>query len=227
MELTLTPRLAAIAGLVPQGARLADVGTDHGYLPVRLLLDGKIERAIASDLRAGPLSRARETARRFGVESRVSFRLCPGLEGVGAEEADCIAIAGMGGETIASILADAEWTRSGPLLLLQPMTAFPDLRVFLQRSGYRILREQVVQEGRRFYAILCAQGGEMPPLTPAELWAGRQQDDPLRGAYLEFLQEKIERVLRGLRQASRQDEAELRRLEGVAAGLAEMRKELE
>ena len=95
MELTLTPRLAAVARLVHQAAHLADVGTDHAYLPVRLLLDGRIEYAIAADLREGPLSRARETAARYGVEGRISFRLCDGLSGVGREEADTVAIAGM------------------------------------------------------------------------------------------------------------------------------------
>lgn len=226
MELTLTPRLQAVADLVPPGARLADVGTDHGYLPVRLLLDGKIQSAIASDLRAGPLSRAAETAQRYGIHEGLSLRLCPGLDGVAPGEADCVTIAGMGGETIASILEAAPWTRSGTLLLLQPMTAFPDLRLFLQRSGYEIVRERIAREGRRFYAILCVRGGQMAPMTQAELWAGRQQEDALRGPYLEFLEEKLGRVLSGLRRANEADVEEIGRLEETLAGLETMRKEL-
>ena len=85
MELTLTPRLAAVARLVHQAAHLADVGTDHAYLPVRLLLDGRIEYAIAADLREGPLSRARETAASYGEEGRITFRPCDGLSGVSRE----------------------------------------------------------------------------------------------------------------------------------------------
>ena len=179
----------AVADLVPQGARLADVGTDHGYLPVRLLLDGKIQSAIASDLRAGPLSRASETARRYGIRDGLSLRLCPGLDGVTPGEVDCVSIAGMGGETIASILEAAPWTRSGTLLLLQPMTAFPDLRLFLQRSGYEIFRERIAREGRRLHHYgggLCprrqshsgpdlhhppASGGQ-PPIASGILSAG-------------------------------------------------------
>ena len=226
MELTLTPRLQAVADLVPQGARLADVGTDHGYLPVRLLLDGKIQSAIASDLRAGPLSRASETARRYGIRDGLSLRLCPGLDGVTPGEVDCVSIAGMGGETIASILEAAPWTRSGTLLLLQPMTAFPDLRLFLQRSGYEIFRERIAREGRRLYAVLCVRGGRMEPMSPAELWAGRQQEDELRGPYLEFLEEKLRRVLAGLRRANETDEEEISRLEEILDGLEAMRKEL-
>ena len=102
-ELQLQPRLQCIASLVPQGARLADVGTDHGYLPVWLLQHGRIESAIASDINALPLDHARATAREYGVTERMDFRLCPGLAKIKAEECDAIAIAGMGGETILGI----------------------------------------------------------------------------------------------------------------------------
>ena len=85
-ELQLQPRLQCIASLVPQGARLADVGTDHGYLPVWLLQHGRIESAIASDINALPLDHARATAREYGVTERMDFRLCPGLAKIKAEE---------------------------------------------------------------------------------------------------------------------------------------------
>lgn len=128
----LSPRLQAIARQVPQGARLADVGTDHGYLPVWLLLNGRIGYAIAADLRKGPLDRAKGTAQRFEQTDGISFRLCDGLTGIHEEEVDAVAIAGMGGETIAAILEAASWTKKGKLLLLQPMTGAPKLRRWLQ-----------------------------------------------------------------------------------------------
>ena len=103
----LSPRLRSVAGLVPPGARFADVGTDHAYLPVWLLQQGIIEHALVSDLRPGPLDRARSTAARYGLAERMEFRLCDGLSGIAPAEADTIAIAGMGGETIAAILAGA------------------------------------------------------------------------------------------------------------------------
>ena len=115
-ELQLQPRLQCIASLVPQGARLADVGTDHGYLPVWLLQHGRIESAIASDINALPLDHARATAREYGVTERMDFRLCPGLAKIKAEECDAIAIAGMGGETILGILEAAPWTHEYLLL---------------------------------------------------------------------------------------------------------------
>ena len=104
-ELQLQPRLQCIASLVPQGARLADVGTDHGYLPVWLLQHGRIESAIASDINALPLDHARATAREYGVTERMDFRLCPGLAKIKAEECDAIAIAGMGALLAASVRA--------------------------------------------------------------------------------------------------------------------------
>ena len=99
----LSPRLRSVAELVPHGAHFADVGTDHAYLPVWLILHGVIDKAIASDLRPGPLERARETAEKYSVADRIDFRLCDGLTGLRSEEANAIAIAGMGGETIANI----------------------------------------------------------------------------------------------------------------------------
>ena len=104
----LTPRLQGIADQVPYGAAFADIGTDHAYLPVWLLLNGRIQTAIAADLREGPLARARETAAQYSVSDRISFRLCDGLSAVSECEADTIAIAGMGGETIAAILEAAD-----------------------------------------------------------------------------------------------------------------------
>ena len=225
MELILTPRLETVARLVPPGVRFADIGTDHAYLPAKLLLDGTIDRAIAADLREGPLSRARETARQYGVEDKVSFRLCDGLSGIECGETDAIAIAGMGGETIAAILAAAPWTKEHKTLLLQPMTSFHDLRGWLRDNGYEIHREHIAREGNRLYSVMEVRGGKMPPLTPAELWAGKQSDDPLRPAYLDLMTAKAFRVLNGLNAAQTRDEAQIARMEEVLSGLTAMRKE--
>ena len=222
----LTPRLRAIAEQVPRGARLADVGTDHGYLPVWLLRNGRIDSAIAADLREGPLNRARENAERYGVAERISFRRCDGLSAVRPEEVDTVAIAGMGGETIAAILSAAPWTREGTLLLLQPMTGPAELRLWLQEHGYRITEERVAREGERLYAILTVRGGEMPPLSLAELWAGRQNGGPLRREYLALVRTKAENALRGQRSAQTPDPGRVEELERVLSGLIKMEKEL-
>lgn len=223
----LTPRLETIARQVPQGAILADVGTDHALLPVWLLLEGRISRAIASDLREGPLSRAKETVEQHGVADRVSLRLCDGLSGIQAGEADVVAIAGMGGETIAAILEQAPWTKEHTLLLLQPMTSFPDLRKWLLDHGYTVEKETICQEGSRMYTILTVRGGQDTPMTAAELWVGRNRPQPLRRAYLTVMEGKVRRALEGQRASANPDQAMVEHLEAVLAGMEDMKKELE
>lgn len=222
----LTPRLKAIAQQVPLGARLADVGTDHGYLPVWLLLNGRINEAVATDLRKGPLERARNTARQYGQSAKISFRLCDGLIGVESDEADTVVIAGMGGETIAAILKAAPWTKQGKLLILQPMTGIPYLRQWLQSNGYAIVEEKIVREGKRLYSIWTARGGTMPPLSPAERWAGVNRMSPLRVDYLSMMEEKAQKALQGQRAAREPDQEAVTELEAVLHGLREMKKEL-
>ncbi|MBR5533947.1 MAG: SAM-dependent methyltransferase [Ruminiclostridium sp.] len=226
-ELELTPRLMAIADQVPQGAKLADVGTDHAYLPVYLLLRDRICSAVASDVNEGPLQRGRETARTYEVdESKIAFRICDGLAGVESHEADTVAICGMGGELIARILGAAPWTHEA-LLLLQPMSSQPELRQWLIANGYTIQRELVVKEGEKYYVILTVTSGISQPYTPAELFVGRQQAgevNPHRGAYLADQLRRRERALQGMKQGNPAPEV-LAQEEALLAGLKDMEKE--
>ena len=159
-HLELTPRLRQIAAWVRQGAHLADVGTDHAYLPVWLTLQGRVASAIASDLRRGPLDRAQE-------------------------ECDTIVIAGMGGENIAQILAGAPWTADGRhTLLLQPQSRAEALRRFLAEHGYAIAREALVRDRGFLYPVIEAGAGEMH-LTLGRQWAGADLlYDPLGDRYI-------------------------------------------
>ena len=204
MKLELSPRLSAVAQLVPDGARLADIGTDHAYLPVRLLLEGRISRAIAADIRPGPLDHAKCTAREYGVYDCLDFRLCDGLSAINIGDCDTVTIAGMGGETIANILSQALWTRSGVRLILQPQSTQNVLRQFLCENGFSILRESVVREGERWYPILLVRGGKMESLSPGEAVAGRPEtwiDQPERADYLRWLLRRIRQQLDGIRKA--------------------------
>lgn len=229
-KLELTPRLRAAADFVPKGARLVDVGTDHAYLPVCLLLEEHIPHAIAADLRKGPLDRARMTAQEYECTDKVSFRLCDGLKDIRAYEVDAITIAGMGGETIAQILSAARWVKDKNLtVILQPMSSQPELRRWLCENGYEILREKLVQEGETLYVIMQVRGGEMAALTPAEEWAGRQyqgMDEPLREVYLTSLLEKTEWAMSGIAR-SKEGTSSLRyqQLSQVRDGLLEMKEE--
>lgn len=183
-DFELTPRLRLLADWVPPGARLADVGTDHGYLPVWLRLHGRVVSAIACDLREGPLARARETGRTYGADG-LDYRLGNGLEVVSPEEADTVVIAGMGGENIAAILARAPWTAGGRhRLLLQPQTRAEVLRAFLAENGYAIRREALVKDRGTIYPVMEAGGGEMS-LTLGQLHGGAALlHDPLGERYI-------------------------------------------
>ena len=224
-QLALQPRLHMLARLVPEGCRLTDVGTDHGYLPVALLQQGRISTAIASDIGAEPLEHARRTAVQYGVDD-MDFRLCAGLSGVAPEETDVIVIAGMGGETIISILQDAPWTADGQhRLLLQPMTKAAALRHWLADNGYTFIAEHLVEDKGRIYPILCVKGGVFRPLTEAEALCGvLLADDPLYAAYLTEHITKLRRSAEGLRRSSDPDGGRLAaQAESLAAELEERR----
>ena len=229
-QLELTPRLRAVADLVPEGAALADIGTDHAYLPACLLLEGKISRAIAADLREGPLNRAKLTAQEYSCGEKLSFRLCDGLSDIRPEEVDTIVIAGMGGETIAAILEAAPWTRSRAYtLILQPMSAQNDLRRWLWQQDYDIKNETIICEGRKLYNILVVSYGGAKPMDPGEEWAGRQypgMEQELRGEYLARLLDKTDRAIAGISQAKgERDRARLDELHRVRVALTKMREE--
>ena len=224
-QLALQPRLHMLARLVPEGCRLTDVGTDHGYLPVALLQQGRIAAAIASDIGAEPLEHARRTAMQYGVDG-MDFRLCAGLSGVAPEETDVIVIAGMGGETIISILQDAPWTADGGhRLLLQPMTKAAALRHWLADNGYTFTDEHLVEDKGRIYPILCVKGGVFRPLTEAEALCGvLLADDPLYAAYLTEHITKLRRSAEGLRRSSDPSGGRLAaQAESLAAELEERR----
>lgn len=225
----LSPRLSMVGELVPVGARLADVGTDHAYLPVALILEGKIPWAVAADLRRGPLDRARATVRQYGLTGRTAFRLCNGLTGIRPDEVDAVAIAGMGGETIAAILSAAPWTRERDVpLILQPMSSMPDLRGWLQAGGYKIVEERLAREGDTLYTAFMVRAGEMGPLAPAELWAGKNSPAPLRGEWLDRWMARIRRAAEGVAQSKGEEAmARSRELEAVLDGLMDMKKEWE
>ena len=201
-HLELTPRLRLLADWVPQDAKLADVGTDHAYLPVWLVLHGRVASAIASDLRKGPLERARETGRTYGAE-RIDFRLCNGLADIRPEEADTIVIAGMGGENIASILAAAPWTADGRhTLLLQPQTKIEELRLRLCENGYAVTREHLVRDKGKLYVVMTVTAGKRYNPGAEQLYGGLALErEALYGDYLAHQITRLRRRAEGLRQS--------------------------
>lgn len=228
-QLQLQPRLALLAEMVPRGCRLADIGTDHGYLPVYLMQRGDIAAAIAADIVEGPLEHARRTAEEYGVEN-IAFRLCDGLSGIAPEEADTLVIAGMGGETVITILESAAWTAAGQhTLLLQPMTKVSELRRWLGVSGFTFTEERLVWDKGYLYPVLRVTGGGRPTiLTERQALCGMAlQSDPLYGDYLAQHAEKLRKAAAGLRRSHRENAlAEADAMEALALSLEKERDAL-
>ncbi len=171
----LDARLGAAAAYVRQGAYFADIGTDHAYLPVFLLEDGRIDRAIAADIGAGPLRNAAKAVAASGYTDRVELIMTDGLTGLDGRGITDIAICGMGGELIATILEAAPFVKNHDIrLILQPMSRAGHLRRYLAETGFEIEEETLCRVGRHLYACLCVHYTGIPfLLTPAEIELGR------------------------------------------------------
>ena len=179
-NIRLDERLETVAGFVRRGSVVADIGTDHGYLVCELIRRGVCPRGFATDINAMPLERARETVARCGLEERVTLLLCDGLSGLEPYCAQDIVAAGMGGELIGGIIDAAAWLRSPEIrLVLQPMSKADELRRWLCRNGFGILRERAALAGRHVYTVISA-GYTGEKYEPDELFAltGRLADCP-------------------------------------------------
>lgn len=153
----LTNRLEAVSLLVRESCALADVGCDHGYLPVHLLLNGKIKNAVASDINVGPLNSCRALVEEYNLGDKVKCVLSNGLQNIDKAECDDISICGMGGELIAQILADCKWAKDQDKhFIFNPMTHPEILRKYLCDNGYEIKNDIIVKEGKRYYNVLDA-----------------------------------------------------------------------
>lgn len=166
-------RLETIGSKVPQDSVLADIGTDHAYLPVWLLQQQRIQSAIAGDIAQGPCEAAKKTVAAYGMKDKIDVRCGSGLQILRAGESDCIVIAGMGGSTIVDILqADIKLALQAKVLILQPMAGAPALRRWLCNNGWRLETEDLVAEGTHLYEIIVAVPGNSCQYTDVQLEAG-------------------------------------------------------
>ena len=228
--LQLSKRLRAVASLAGNAGILADVGTDHGYIPVYLLECGMIRRAIAMDINQGPLLRAREYIQQYGMEDRIETRLSDGLSALHPGEADTIVIAGMGGALMMRILSQkAETARAARRLVLQPQSELFAFRRFLSEHGYEIKEEDMVYEDGKFYSIMAAEYGETAAdkqqFTDTELKYGPlliRQLHPVLQQYLQRQQEQKEKILDSLKKNAKQDVSQ--RIMQIKKELTEMKE---
>ncbi len=175
MKRKLDDRLLAVAGCVSEGAYLADIGTDHAYLPIYLMEEGKIIGAVASDIHKGPLERADINIREASLSNKIATKLTDGLRGIEDYPVTDVAIAGMGGMMIAGILEAAPFVKErGTKLILQPMQHIPELREYLAKNGYSVTKETGAIADGKIYQIICVvYTGKTETYTETELLLGK------------------------------------------------------
>ena len=193
-EITLDLRMSCIAECVPDGAVLADIGTDHGKLPVYLALKSKIKRAVAADINEMPLQKAVNNIKKNCLEDKIDTFLTDGLHGIERFSPDCVVIAGMGGELIEQILEEGTIDKHNVKFILQPMTKEASLRKYLCKNGYFITDEHIVKEGK-LYQIICAEyDGKACEISEAESLLGRINIDKAEELFGELIEKVIDRT---------------------------------
>ena len=196
----LADRLLKAAELIGTAETLADVGCDHGYLPIYLLQKGKISFAYACDVRDGPLQTAKKNIDRYGLSEKTELIKSDGLIGIREKNADVISVCGMGGRLISKIINESEQcAKKAKRLVLQPMTEIYLLRKFLSENGFKIQREVIAKEGSRFYNVMCVSEGEETNKDLFSLYFGgclTEQGDPFLLPYLSNHYRILSAVLR-------------------------------
>ena len=175
MTINLSDRLSAAASLVKGGGIVADIGTDHGYLPIYLIQSGKIKKAIAADIGKMPLENARSSVAQYKLADKIELRLSDGLNSFKENEVNEIVFAGMGGTLIAEKLKEASWIKNKNLhFVFQPQSRAEDLREFLFSNGFEIGTEIATHEGNRFYIAFDAfYTGEIREFSVADCFLGK------------------------------------------------------
>jgi tRNA (adenine22-N1)-methyltransferase len=202
-------RLERVAAHVPAGARLADIGSDHGYLPVALMRRGAIEAAVAGEVALTPFQAAQRTVRENDLQARITVRQANGLAAITpADRINAISICGMGGETIRDILESGKaYLSGGERLILQPNGGEQPLRLWLMENGYRILSEEVLRESRFDYEIIVAERAEVVSYTDKELYFGPLQMQARSPAFLIKWQHKLRHKQKTLSHLARAQQA--------------------
>lgn len=209
----LSKRLYAVASFVRKGSLAADIGTDHGYIPIYLAEKGICDRIIATDIRKGPLMRARENIRERGLGEKIEVRLSDGFAALKPKEADTAIIAGMGGELIIHILENGRhlW-KSLSEMVLSPQSEPGKVREYLDRQGFFIDREEMVLDEGKFYPIMLVKKGQMNYENQAQYLYGKrliEEKSPVLAIFLEKERERINKILQKLEgeNSSKSDQA--------------------
>ena len=214
MKAPISNRLLACCDYIAPGDRVADVGCDHGYLGIHLLLTGLACRVIAADIRPGPLECAVKNGEKYGVSDRMVFCLSDGVQSV-PRDFDTLVCAGMGADVMVSILEKAPWLRSSRYrLVLQCQSKTPTLRKYLSETGWTIRREQVLRDGRFLYTVMEAVWALSPALTPGQCYispALMESGSPVLPEYIRWIRDHLTLSVRN--QPNKKDSPEAAALE--------------
>ncbi len=207
-KIKLDDRLKAVAGLVRNGKRVADIGTDHGYLVAYLVENNICPCGIAADLRKGPLENARQTVIQQELSDKIELILSDGLEKIPETDCDDIVVAGMGGNLIAEILEKAPWVKDERInIVAQPMTHAEVLRQYFIDNGFTINKEVTVTDGKRLYCVMSASyNGEMRQHSASYIFTGEiKPDSELNRKYLEKVIWALSKKYNALMSANKKD----------------------
>jgi len=195
----LDGRLITVASLIPKGYSIADIGTDHAYLPIYLVTYNICPKVIATDLSPGPLNRAKENVQIYNLSDKIELRLGEGLEPIAPGEVDAAVIAGMGGETIARILQRSDAVAETlDRIIIQPMTNQPKLRKNLFEIGFSIIDERVAKDDGKFYEIIVIQKKTQDSFDDIDVEIGpilREKRDSIITEYLTHRLLKFEKLV--------------------------------
>ena len=198
----LDVRLQTVADLVPKAGCVADIGTDHAYLPVALLKCGKAERAVAGDKNSGPCQAARKTIGSEGLEAKIVVREGDGLAVLEPGEAEVICLCGMGGLLMINILAaNLATAKSAKYLILQPMTDVFELRTWLYEHGWQLEEEKLAADKKHIYVIMRAALGSAVKPKDSLLYIGPRlyaAKDPLLQMYMDKQLAQLETAKEGM-----------------------------
>ena len=217
---SLGKRLQKCADMVRTGVAVADIGTDHGYLPIWLLKSGKAVSAVAADIGEGPLTSAKQNAEKY--HTTIKTVLSDGFKNISPEEFDDAVIAGMGGELISRLISSAEYLRDkNKHLVLQPMTAIPELRAFLFENGFVIDREDAVTEDNKIYSVMSVNFvDEKIDFLPEEIYIGKILPNSENSReYAEKVISRIKNQLKGL--VHKGETSEAKKLENIIKNINE------
>lgn len=219
-------RLEAAAALVPQGSVIADIGTDHAYLPVWLMQKGIIKSAIAADIAEGPCRAARTNISMYGLKDKIEVRLGSGLTVIKPGEADGAVIAGMGGSTVIGILEESPAVAEAlEFLIVQPMAGAPGLRKWACANGWRIAGELLAEEQQHLYEIILLKHGTEKPHSEPEYEIGPrllEKRPPLLAKHVDKLCSAYSKMLQNMRHSAKAQQTEkYKKIQELLAGLEE------